>query len=316
MARVCPDCNQPLELTAGGQYLTCPQHHGKLRPLTEGDSVLICYRCKGWPCACQDGQTLICGDNVATLRTFPDACVDLVVTSPPYDNLRTYGGHSWDFPGVAEQLTRVLKPGGVIVWVVADATIDGSETGTSFRQALHFKDVCGLNLHDTMIWNKGAFTGVGSTTVRYGPSTEFMFVFSRGKIATFNPLKDRKNIHVGCDSRASSVRERNGSMRPQVSLNREIQEYGIRFNVWDISPEMSNTNRFHPGQFPEALARDHITSWSNEGDTVLDPFNGSGTTMKMARQEGRKSIGIEISEEYCCIAANRLGQTVLFGVED
>lgn len=258
-----------------------------------------------------DGFALHCGDNVSVMAAMDAESVDLVVTSPPYDDLRTYGGHSWDFEGVAQQLWRVIKPGGVVVWVVADATIDGSETGTSFRQALRFKEI-GFNLHDTMIWDKGAFTGVGSTTVRYGPSTEFMFVLTKGRIKTFNPIKDRKNIHVGCDARASSVREVDGSMRPQRSLGTQIQEYGIRFNVWKINPEMSNTNRFHPGQFPESLARDHIASWSNEGDTVLDPFSGSGTTIKMAREMGRPGIGIEVNPEYCDIALSRMAQKVLF----
>jgi len=254
--------------------------------------------------------SIVCGDNCDVLGTFPRECIDLVVTSPPYDDLRTYGGHTWDFEGVAQQLWRVIKPGGVVVWVVNDATIDGSETGTSFRQALRFMEI-GFRLHDTMIWDKGAFTGVGSTTVRYGPSTEFMFVVSKGKVATFNAIKDRKNIKVGCDARAPSVREKDGTMRPQVSLNREIQEYGIRFNVWRVNPELSNTNRFHPGQFPEALARDHILSWSNEKEIVLDPFNGSGTTTKMARLMGRQFIGIEVNEDYCKIARKRLEQQLL-----
>lgn len=259
----------------------------------------------------RDGITIYCGDNVSVMQAMiPDQSIDLVVTSPPYDNLRTYGGHSWDFEGVAQQLWRVIKPGGVVVWVVNDATVNGSETGTSFRQALRFMEI-GFRLHDTMIWDKGAFTGVGSTTVRYGPSTEFMFVFTNGTIRTFNPIRDRKNIHVGCDARASSVREVDGSMRPQRPLGTKIQEHGIRFNVWKINPEMSNTNRFHPGQFPEALARDHILSWSNEGDTVLDCFSGSGTTCKMARMTGRRAVGIEINEAYCKIAVERLRQRVL-----
>lgn len=258
----------------------------------------------------RDGITLYCGDNVATMQeSIADQSIDLVVTSPPYDNLRTYGGHSWDFEGVAQQLWRVIKPGGVVVWVVADATIDGSETGTSFRQALRFMEI-GFRLHDTMIWDKGGFTGVGSTTVRYGPSTEFMFVFSSGRVNTFNPICDRQNSQVGQDPRSPCVREKNGTLRPQRSLGSVIQEYGIRFNVWRINPEMSNANRFHPGQFPEALARDHILSWSNEGDIVLDPFLGSGTTAKMARSMGRQCVGIEINEDYCSIAAYRLRQSV------
>jgi DNA modification methylase len=256
-------------------------------------------------------DTIICGDNCEVMRQMPSESIDLVVTSPPYDDLRTYGGHDWDFYGVAWNLKRLLKPGGVIVWNVNDETKAGDETGTSFRQALHFKNI-GLRLHDTMIWNKGCFTGVGSTTVRYGPSLEYMFVFSNGKPQVFNAIKDRKNIHAGCDNRASSVREIDGTIRPQESLGRKIGEYGIRFNVWDMSPEMSNANRFHPGQMPEALARDHILSWSNEGDIVLDPFSGSGTTAKMAKHNGRRYIGIEVNPEYCEIAEKRLAQQVLF----
>ena len=251
---------------------------------------------------------IVCGDNVATMATFPDASIDLVVTSPPYDNLRTYGGHSWDFEGVAGELWRVIKPGGVVVWVVADATIDGSETGTSFRQALRFMEL-GFRLHDTMTWNKGGFSACGSCQVRYGPSTEFMFVFSRGDVATFNPIKDRPNIHAGVSRKPRAFREANGEFRGRLASMKPLGEYGIRFNVWTIPEEKSNTTRTgHPAQFPEALARDHILSWSNEGDIVLDPFSGSGTTAKMARLMGRQFIGVEINEEYCEIARTRLAQ--------
>jgi len=251
---------------------------------------------------------IICGDNVETLQGFPDDCIDLTVTSPPYDNLRTYGGHSWDFEGVAQQLWRVTKPGGVVVWVVNDATVDGSETGTSFRQALRFMEI-GFRLHDTMIWDKGGFSAVGSCQVRYGPVYEFMFVLAKGPPKAFNPLKDRRNSCVGTDPRSSSVRETNGQKRRQKSLGSVVGEFGIRFNIWRITPE---SNSIHAAIFPEALARDHILSWSNEGDTVLDPFSGSGTTAKMAKLMGRQYIGIEVNAEYCEIAEERLRQGVLF----
>lgn len=247
---------------------------------------------------------IICGDNVATMATFSDACIDLVVTSPPYDNLRTYGGHSWDFEGVAQQLWRVIKPGGVVVWIVGDATIDGSETGTSFRQALRFMEI-GFRLHDTMIYGSDK---PPLTHNRYEQCWEFMFVLSAGKPATFNPLKET-SIHAGkrCNGRTFMQRSSDNAYS-LAHKNSEVSPMSFRRNLWW---ENQTFDGRHPAPFPEAIARDHILSWSNEGDIVLDPFSGSGTTMKMARLMGRKSIGIEINEAYCEIARNRLRQNVL-----
>jgi len=256
-----------------------------------------------------DNQTIYQGDNATVMRELPAASVDLVVTSPPYGNLRTYGGHSWDFPAVAEQLTRLLKPGGVIVWIVADATIDGSETGTSMRQALHFKDVCGLNLHDTMIYEKAGVSF--PETNRYYPVFEFMFVLSKGKAKTTNLLRDRKNIWAG-QKVHSTVRNADGSLTPKACIGNVTEEVGVRYNIWRI-PHNLPGRASHPATFPEALARDHILSWSNPGDTVLDPFCGSGTTLKMAKETGRRGIGIEIEPSYIEISIDRLRQGVLFG---
>jgi site-specific DNA-methyltransferase (adenine-specific) len=248
---------------------------------------------------------IICGDNVETLRTLPDACVDLTVTSPPYDNLRTYGGHSWDFEGVASELWRVTKPGGVVVWVVNDATVDGSETGTSFRQALRFMEI-GFRLHDTMIWNKRNSTMPEQN--RYFQSYEYCFVFANGAPKSVNLLRDKHNIYAG-KKHSSTIRNCDGTT--SIGTSGVCAEFGVRFNVWDIDPCKSGI-RSHPATFPEALARDHILSWSNEGDLVLDPFSGSGTTAKMAKLMGRQYLGIEINPEYCEIAAERLRQGVLF----
>jgi DNA modification methylase len=258
----------------------------------------------------ESGVTIWHGDNCDVLGQFPRESVDLVVTSPPYDDLRTYGGHSWDFYGVSWQLSRVLKVGGVIVWIVADETTDGSESGTSMEQALHFRRL-GLNLHDTMIWNKGSFTGVGSMAVRYGPVSEFMFVLSKGRPAMFNPIRDRKNIYAGQIGKANGVRLPSGEMLQKTHHGREMEEYGQRFNVWTLPPEQSNNVRQHPGQFPERLAADHIVSWSNPGTLVLDPFVGSGTTLAAAKRLGRKAVGIDIEESYCAMAVKRLAQEVL-----
>jgi len=257
---------------------------------------------------------IICGDNVETLAGFPDDCIDLTVTSPPYDNLRTYGGHSWDFEGVAQQLWRVTKPGGVVVWVVADATVNGSETGTSFRQALRFMEI-GFRLHDTMIYHR---QGPYPETVRYSQAWEFMFVFSRGQPETVNLIADKQNLYGGTKAtRPKLNRQKDGTLPAYDGPERIRKEIGVRQNVWYIpagggissaDPVAFN----HPAIFPEALARDHILSWSNEGDTVLDPFSGSGTTAKMAKHNGRQYIGIEVNPEYCEIAEERLRQGVLF----
>ena len=253
----------------------------------------------------KDGITLLCGDNVAVMGGMESDRVDLVVTSPPYDNLRTYGGHSWDFEGVAQQLWRLIKPGGVVVWVVADATVNGSETGTSFRQALRFMEI-GFRLYDTMIYAKSGFAKPFPN--RYHQATEFMFVLSKEEPSTFNPICDKLNSRAGAKT-SSTIREADGELT--LRGIKTISEFGRRLNWWLIDSARNDIRTGHPAPFPEALARDHILSWSNEGDTVLDPFNGSGTTTKMAKHMGRQAIGIEVNADYCEIAANRLAQGVL-----
>lgn len=263
-------------------------------------------------------DVIITGDNVSTMKGFPEDSIDLVVTSPPYDNLRSYGTDGdmeslWDFEGLADQLWRTIKPGGIVVWVVNDATVDGSETGTSFRQALHFMDV-GFRLHDTMIWDR---ISPFPESNRYHPHFEYMFVLSKGKPATTNIIKDRTNSHAGVKTKSGMERQPNGTIRrPDRSI--VIAEKSSRKNIWDIPSSSceSNENRSmvlkHPATFSQALARDHILSWSNEGDVVLDPFSGSGTTAKMAKHNGRKYIGIEINPDYVEISKKRLQQNVLF----
>jgi len=252
-----------------------------------------------------DDVYIIKGDSAEILADFPEKCVDLTVTSPPYDNLRDYNKYSFDFERIAEELYRTHKDGGVVVWVVGDATIKGSETGTSFKQALYFRE-CGFNLHDTMIWDKGSFTF--PSTNRYHQVFEYMFVLSKGKPKSLNMIKDRKNRY----SRMGGISGRNkdGSRRTKGNHGNKLDEYGQRFNIWwytiggghVASDDMAHN---HPAVFPETLANDHILSWSKDSDIVLDPFLGSGTTMKMAVKNNRRCIGIEISEEYCELSAIR-----------
>lgn len=238
-------------------------------------------------------------DCLEGLRQMDDECVDLTVTSPPYDALRTYNGYCFDFENVAKELYRVTKTGGVVVWNVNDATIKGSETGTSFRQALYFKEI-GFNLHDTMIWIKDGGGAVGSNYC-YTQNFEYMFVFSKGKPKSINLIRDKENLSFGIDKSGVGRRKANGEKK--IEVRKEAKPFSKRNNWWYIPPQKGME---HPAVFPEQLANDHIVSWSNNGDVVLDPFMGSGTTAKMAMVNNRKFVGFEISEEYCEIIKNRL----------
>ena len=251
---------------------------------------------------------VIQGDCLGVMKTLEDNSVDLTVTSPPYDNLRDYNGYTFDFEGIAKELYRVTKQGGVVVWVVGDATIKGSETGTSFKQALYFKEI-GFNLHDTMIYHKLCY--VPLTHNRYEQTFEYMFVFSKGKPKTFNP-RMKPNVEAG--KKISGGFRHNGTdLKPMHKAGQKIKDFSIDTNVWStkVGWNHSYTDEIvkgHPAVFPEKLAEDHILSWSNEGDTVLDPFAGSGTTLKTAKKNNRNYIGIEISEEYCKIAEERVSK--------
>lgn len=243
------------------------------------------------------------GDCLEVMKQMPDKSVDCIITSPPYDNLRTYNDTcNWSFgifKPIANELYRVLKDGGVIVWVVADATIGGSETGTSFRQALYFKEI-GLNLHDTMIWFKPNCFNFGSNNC-YRQSFEYMFVFSKGRPKTINLIKDIKTACSGKTLRGAR-KHANGSRDKTPDF--VCGEYKKRFNVWDINVE--NKNSGHPAVFPLRLVSDHIITWSNTGDVILDPFMGSGTTGVACKHLNRNFIGIELDDKYFEIAKNRI----------
>ena len=245
---------------------------------------------------------IYCESNLETMAKMPDNFIDLTVTSPPYDNLRTYKGYSFDFENVAKELWRITKQGGVVVWVVDDATVKGSETLTSFRQALYFKQI-GFNVHDTMIYqtNKPPMNDN-----RYQKDFEFMFVFSKGKPKTFNPIMV-ETLAKGVLNKGGN-RKANGEKMKRCIENR-TGETKIKGNIWYL-PRSSKSgdeySRKHPATFPEQLANAHIISWSNETDLVYDPFMGSGTTAKIAILNNRNYIGSEISKEYCEIAEQRL----------
>jgi site-specific DNA-methyltransferase (adenine-specific) len=239
---------------------------------------------------------IYCESNLETMAKMPDCFVDLTVTSPPYDGLRTYNGYSFPFEDIAKELFRVTKEGGVVVWVVGDAVVKGSESGTSFRQALYFKEI-GFNLHDTMIYKK-ANAMPNANSKRYRQCFEYMFVFSKGEPKTFNPITvEVKRFDIG------KQRQKNGIIEKYEKKYSENKERKID-NIFEYGVGGINTG--HPAIFPEQLANDHIISWSNENDLIYDPFMGSGTTAKMAILNNRKYIGSEISEEYCKIIETRI----------
>lgn len=239
------------------------------------------------------------------LNMLPAGSVDLCVTSPPYDNLRTYKGFTWNFEAVAHGLYRVLKPGGVCVWVVGDATVDGSETLTSFRQALYFKDAVGFRMHQTLIWEKSSLPGVYGK--RCEPVTEYMLVVSKGEPKTFTPPL--------VPTKYAGAKVRNGSRGAKgweaSDGHHIVKDTKIASNIWRIDKgrgrmTSDNFEGQHPAMFPEALAERHILTWSNPGDLVIDCFSGSGTTAKMARNNGRRYLGCDIAAEYVELARRRL----------
>lgn len=248
----------------------------------------------------KENVTLLLGDCAEKLKEIPDESVDLVVTSPPYDNLRQYKGYSFEFEKIAGELARLIRVGGVIVWVVGDATIHRSETGTSFKQALHFKENLGLNLYDTMIYSKHGMPT--DPRLRYYQRFEFMFILSKGVPKTFNPIADIKS-----SDRPYKRMDRRGDDLIYFDRRSHTPEYSVRGNIWYYDSRNMRTG--HPASFPLPLAKDHIISWSNEGDTVLDPFMGSGTTGVAAIELNRKFIGIEIAPEYFEMAKTRITTT-------
>jgi len=261
--------------------------------------------------------TIYRGDSSQVLKILSDESIDMTLTSPPYDNLRSYKGYSFDFETIAQELYRLTKPGGVVVWVVGDETEDFCESLTSFKQAIYFVESCHFNLLDTMIYVKKCYAPAYPNMKRYAQNFEYMFVFSKGVPSTFNPIQTDKERLVIPARDKPGFRQRDGSIvSKKIDTSKPTK---AERNVWvyEVGYGHSTTDEIayqHPATFPEQLALDHISSWSNPGDLVLDPFVGSGTTLKAARLLGRRAIGIDISEEYCSIATARLSQQVLFTI--
>lgn len=249
------------------------------------------------------------------MSRIPDGFVDLILTSPPYDDIREYEtgiGLEWNFEvfkPIAKELSRIIKPNRCIVWVVGDSTVNGSESLNSFKQAIYFKEECGLILHDTMIYAKKGFSFPSRN--RYNQVFEYMFVFSKGKPEVFNPIKDRKNKWTKRWSNRASETLKDGNRKLRIRPV-EYGEYGMRTNIWEYHTNAGNVNpewkdlKEHPAVMNVDIAKDHIISWTSESDLVYDPFSGSGTTAKACVELKRNYIGSEVSEKYVGISKKRI----------
>ena len=258
-----------------------------------------------------EGNKIYCGDNLDLIKQVDDNSCQITVTSPPYSNVRKYQGYSWDFESLAKELCRVTSEGGIVCWVVNDQYVEGSRDLTSFRQAIYFKDVCGFNIHDVMIYQKSGFNFPANN--RYHQVYEYIHILVKGKLKTFNPIIDRKNAYPGQKAHGlhRGADENDYKDMSKIVKAKPVGEYGKRYNVWYVKVGGGHVtkDRFahkHPAIFPESLAGDLIKSFSNEGDLCLDPFNGSGTTTKMAKLLKRNYLGFDCSQEYCDIANKRL----------
>lgn len=251
-------------------------------------------------------NTIINGNCVDVIRKFPDNAIDLVVTSPPYDNLRDYKGYTFPFDDIVEQLYRVVKEHGIVVWVVSDATIEGSETCTSFKQALAFVKM-GFNLHDTMIFQK-TNPVPQIYRKRYTNVFEYMFVFSKGSVLTHNAIKI-PCLHAGLELNGTTYKNYSKGEQTRTKMAKPVKQDKLKGNIWEYvvgKKAIDQEAKGHPAPFPFELAVDHIKSWTDEGAIVLDPMCGSGTTCVAAYELKRKFIGIDISQEYCELAKRRL----------
>lgn len=243
------------------------------------------------------------GNCLDLMKQIDNNIIDMILTSPPYDNMRTYNGYTFEFDPIAKELFRIVKDGGVVVWVVGDSTKNFCESLTSFKQAIKFNEI-GFNVLDTMIYFKENYAPAYPTLKRYANQFEYMFVLSKGKPQTFNPIQKKK---VRNKEEKIAYRQKDGSLKRKVKeKGRETKDAS---NVWKFAVGGNLTG--HPAVFPEALANDHILSWSNPGDIILDPFCGSGTTCLSAIKNNRYFIGIDISDEYTEISRNRINEWII-----
>lgn len=250
---------------------------------------------------------LLTGDACEILPTIRESSVDLTVFSPPYDGLRDYKGKpSFDMAVLGREILRVTKEGGVCCMVIQDATKNGAKSLTSFRTACLFADL-GWRLFECCIYSRAGVPGAWWTK-RFRVDHEYIFIFTRGDGL---PRRfDKTSLMV--ESKYAGITA-GGTKRTTkgdfVAIKKTvISPLKCRGTIWHYAAsntERNKTKSEHPATYPDSLARDIISCFSKEGDLVLDPMMGSGTTGIASVNMGRRFLGIEISVQYMEIAKRR-----------
>jgi site-specific DNA-methyltransferase (adenine-specific) len=249
---------------------------------------------------------IYCMDCLEGMRKLPDDSIDLVVTSPPYDNLRTYKGFSVDLHSTGKEAYRVLKDGGIAVMVIQDQTKAFAKTLTSFRLIIDWCDNIGFRLFETIIYRKYGTEGAW-WKARFRVDHEYMPIFLKGK----KPQYFNKKLLMVPSKHGGEILTGSGNRRTTgettKTVTRPINPTKCRGTIWDylMAGDKDPLKRKHPAPFPDQIPIDFITCFCPPKGIVLDPFIGSGSTAVAAKKLGRHYIGFEITPEYCEIAEQR-----------
>lgn len=252
-----------------------------------------------------------CMECVEGMEMLPDDCVDLVVTSPPYDAVRKYNGFAFDLHQTGAQIHRVLKDGGIAAMVIQDQTKDFGKSLTSFRTIIDWCDSFGFKLFECVIYRKNGSEGAWWKH-RFRVDHEYIPLFLKGDRPAYfdkQPLRVPSK-HGGKVMSGSGNRRTDGATNGTV--RREINATKCRGTIWNylMAGDKNPLKRKHPAVFPDAIPSDLIQCFCPPGGIVLDPFIGSGSTAVQALKHERHFIGFDISQEYCDLCNQRLEKDV------
>lgn len=246
-------------------------------------------------------------DAIEHASTLASDSVDLVLFSPPYDGVRDYRGNwTLDLPALGSELLRVVKDGGFAVMVIADGTKNQRKSMTTFRTAVAWEDA-GWSLFESVIYSRDGRPGAWWAT-RFRVDHEHILMFYKGKRP--RPVTHHDGLRVPSKHAGKkwtgTQRLTDGTL---VKTSATVAADKCRGTIWHYATSNSEGNRTkakHPATFPDALARDVILALSAPGDVVYDPMMGSGTSVVIAAQEGRRWLGNDFFAEYVEIAQQRL----------